>query len=197
MASNDLSAFTFGKTRQWHKNSCSPIRSDRATGTRPGVDIGIAAFVMTHLHYHTCILYPPSYSLKPLLPTRCAKDLPFPFHFRRSKGRRLATAHSNLISFYCIVLCKFLSKQLMLLSSHACLTRKPICTNIYAKCVKCVIMFFSVYTSSFCFLYFIVSVLQTRRHDLVRHVQNVRPPPLKADLCSCQCLPVNQYDNYM
>ena len=40
--SNDLSAFTFRKTRQWHKNTCSPIRSDVATGARPGVDIGIA-----------------------------------------------------------------------------------------------------------------------------------------------------------
>ena len=39
---------------------------------------------------------------------------------------------------------------LMLLSSHAFQTRKPTCTNIYAKCVKCVLsssnyVFFCIY----------------------------------------------------
>ena len=98
----------------------------------------------------------------------------------------LATAHSNLIPLSWF----FLNVNFF----------QPICTNIYAKYVKRVLPSskygFCIFIQPLFSLFYCFCFADKTWHDLVRHVQNVRPTPLKADFCTCKCFPVHQYDSH-
>ena len=94
--------------------------------------------------------------------------------------------------------CKFLT----LLPSHACLIYYMCMLNVlnvsYLRRIMCFVCFCIVYSkfvihpASVFSIFFCFCFAYNTWHDLVRHIQNVRPTPLKADCYTCICQSIRQ-----